>query len=256
MSRHLTETELNSLTDSALTPDQAIEVHKHLAECPTCTSAALTQMLLKSATARAGQRYPTPTGLSERLLSTPTERPHLRTSPSSTSAWFAWATAAAVLLVSVLVGSFQYRTTQRTQSNALLSEVCDQHINALASTAPPQVISTDRHTVKPWFQGKIPFTFNLPEILPEGATLDGANLTYLEHRPVAQLLYSIGKHHVSVFVQEKETASHPMQAAEERSGFHLRSFTSADLEFTAISDVDAPRLESLTASIRNAQTPN
>ncbi len=92
--------------------------------------------------------------------------------------WLGWATAAALLLVSASVMLVQ-RTARRTETAsaeqaALVTEVFDQHVATLAANLPPQVISTDRHTVKPWFQGKIPFSFNLPESLPKDTTLDGA----------------------------------------------------------------------------------
>jgi anti-sigma factor RsiW len=141
-----------------------------------------------------------------------------------------------------------------TQQAALIAEVCDQHIATLAANQPPQVLSSDRHTVKPWFQGKLPFSFNLPENLPSDTKLDGANLTYLHNRPAAQLLYSIGRHHVSVFVQEQSRAPEqaPMQA--EHSGFHVTGFHTNDLEVVAISDVDPARLTSLVRTIEHSQT--
>jgi anti-sigma factor RsiW len=110
------------------------------------------------------------------------------------SGWFGmlgW--AAAVLLLAFACQLV--RSTQRAlkgmiasaEHAALVTEVFDQHVATLAANLPPQVISTDRHTVKPWFQGKIPFSFNLPEGLPSDTTLDGANLTYLQpaRRPTA-----------------------------------------------------------------------
>jgi anti-sigma factor RsiW len=84
------------------------------------------------------------------------------------------------------------------------------------------VLSSDRHTVKPWFQGKLPFSFNLPEGLPSDTTLDGANLTYLHNRPVAQLLYSIGRHRVSVFVQQSTGGAIPTGLSAEHADFMLQ----------------------------------
>jgi anti-sigma factor RsiW len=118
---------------------------------------------------------------------------------------------------------------------------------------PPQVVSTDRHTVKPWFQGKLPFTFNLPEGLPGGATLEGANLTYLHNQPVAQLLYSVGKHRVSVFLCEKTGTANADEAPAEHAGFHVMSFSTGELEGIAVSDVDPARLAELVSAIRQAQ---
>jgi anti-sigma factor RsiW len=149
------------------------------------------------------------------------------------------------------------RTARKTETAsaehaALVTEVFDQHVATLAANLPPQVISTDRHTVKPWFQGKIPFSFNLPESLPKDTTLDGANLTYLHNQPVAQLLYSIGKHRVSVFV--KPTPGRPNGKLTEHSGFHVMDSGTDDLEVVAVSDVDPARLAELVNTIRKAQT--
>jgi len=137
---------------------------------------------------------------------------------------------------------------------ALVTEVFDQHVATLAGNQPLQVISTDRHTVKPWFQGKIPFSFNLPQGLPSDTTLDGANLTYLGNQPVAQLLYSIGKHRVSVFLRQKSGAARVNELPAERSGFRVMGFETNDLEATAVSDVDPVRLAELVNAIKHAQT--
>jgi len=169
-----------------------------------------------------------------------------------------WAIACALLLVSVSIVLVQ-RNAHRTaivsaEHAALVTEVFDQHIATLAANSPPQVLSTDRHTVKPWFQGKIPFSFNLPEGLSGDTTLDGANLTYLSNQPVAQLLYSIGRHRVSVFVRERTGAIPSSGLLSEHSGFHVAGFTTEDLEVVAVSDVDPTRLSDLVNRIERSQT--
>jgi len=137
---------------------------------------------------------------------------------------------------------------------SLVTEVFDQHVATLADNMAPQVVSTDRHTVKPWFQGKIPFSFNLPQTLPSDTTLDGANLTYLRNQPVAQLLYSIGKHRVSIFLRQKSGADQTNEPATERSGFHVVDVSTYDLEVVAVSDVDPAHLTELVSALRLAQT--
>lgn len=175
--------------------------------------------------------------------------------------WFGmlgWA-AAAVLLLVLGATTLVQRNGRRTdlasvQDAALVSEVFDQHVATLAGNLPPQVLSTDRHTVKPWFQGKIPFSFNLPESLPKDTTLEGANLTYLNGQPVAQLIYSIGRHRVSVFVRQKPFATAGAEFRAEHAGFHVMAFSTDDLEMAAVSDVDPARLAELINLIRRAQT--
>ncbi len=214
MTDHLSASLLNGLADGELSTDQLAMVNEHLSGCPSCTSSALYQSLLKSATAKAGQRYTPLPQLQERLASQAKSGPEghgHQTVNRSPSQWrlgsLGWVAAAALLLVSASMMLVQHSMRKAEMASAehaaLVTEVFDQHIATLAGSLPPQVVSTDRHTVKPWFQGKIPFSFNLPESLPRDTTLDGANLTYLHNQPVAQLLYSIGKHRVSVFVREK-----------------------------------------------------
>jgi anti-sigma factor RsiW len=101
--------------------------------------------------------------------------------------------------------------------------------------------------------GKLPFSFNLPENLPSGTTLDGANLTYLGSQPTAQLLYSIGKHRVSVFVQARSDRAPSTKLPLERAGFHVATFTARDLEWIAVSDVDPTHLADLVGSLEQAQ---
>jgi anti-sigma factor RsiW len=135
-----------------------------------------------------------------------------------------------------------------------VTEVFDQHVATLANNMPLDVVSTDRHTVKPWFQGKIPFSFNLPQGLPNDTALDGANLTYLRNQPVAQLLYSIGKHRVSVFLRQRSGQAEVKESLTERSGFHVMAFGTNDLEAIAVSDTDPARLDELVSAIKHAQT--
>ena len=260
MTEHLSAATLSALADGELASAQLSGVNEHLAECPACTSNALAQALLKTTVARAGERYIAPQGLKERLAGLARQErersaeAHPATPPGASNAvhWsrLGWGTAAAVLFLAIGAGVWQRSALVSSQT---ISEVCDQHIATLAANAPPQVLSSDRHTVKPWFQGKLPFSFNLPENLPADTTLDGANLTYLHNRPVAQLIYSLGKHRVSVFVQQRSSTI-PLKALRaERSGFHVDGFVTGDLEAVAVSDADPGRLSDLVSRIQSVQ---
>jgi anti-sigma factor RsiW len=268
---HLSSTVLNALVDGELSVEQATAAKEHLDHCSACTSTALQQALLKTATAKAGQRYELPSQLEQRLRrvasSQAMDAPISAAWSSgvwSSSTWSmkrgltsALAVAATLLVVAMswapLRRHMQESDFASAQQAALVAEVFDQHVATLAANQPPEVISSDRHTVKPWFQGRIPFSFNLPDNLPNDTKLDGANLTYLHNRPVAQLLYSIGRHHVSVFVQEKSGAPQQEPAMTEHSGFHIVVFHAGDLQVIAVSDVDPARLSSLVRAIEQAQ---
>jgi anti-sigma factor RsiW len=268
MSDHLSPVTLNALADGELAGDSLAQANEHLGGCSSCTTSALHQSLLKSATARAGQRYTVPADFQERLMhlaaaeSSRAERVERR-SPvrSSGSRWgmLGWVTAAVLLFFFgsawIVQRNLHKVEVASVEHAALVSEVFDQHVATLAASLAPQVVSTDRHTVKPWFQGKIPFSFNLPENLPRDTTLDGANLTYLRNQAVAQLLYSIGKHRVSVFVSERPSPG-PGDSLADHSGFHVMDFSAGGLEMVAVSDVDPARLAELADAIRRAQAEN
>jgi len=266
MTDHLTPSLLNALADGELSADQLVVANEHLAGCLRCTSAALFQTMLKSATARAGHRFAPPPQFEERLTRLvrqedgPPKAAVLSTASGSVRVFgFAgWATSCALLLVFASIFVFQ-RDSRRiaiasSEYAGLVTEICDQHVATLAANLPPQVLSSDRHTVKPWFQGKIPFSFNLPENLPSDTKLEGANLTYLHNQPAALLLYSIGKHRVSVFVRQKTSAALSNGLLTEHAGFHVARFGTDDLDVVAVSDVDPARLSGLVSLIEQVQT--
>jgi anti-sigma factor RsiW len=272
MTTHLSPAMLSALVDGELSVEQSAAAAAHLDQCPSCTSTALNQALLKTATAKAGSRYAVPAQLGERLrrlassqeLNAPRiQREHLaKTLFIRRIASLALPIAALLLLL--VSGSLLFERHARNSERAslelaaeraaLVTEISDLHIATLAASQPPQVISSDRHTVKPWFQGKLPFSFNLPDNLPADTRLDGANLTYLHNHPVAQLLYSVGRHRVSVFIQERSGTSAQNPTGAEHAGFHVAGFDTSDLEVTAVSDIDPSRLSDLVRAIERAQT--
>jgi anti-sigma factor RsiW len=268
MTAHLSATMLNALVDGELSVEQSAAAKEHLDQCPSCTSSALNQALLKTATGKAGQRYAVPARLQKRLrriASSQVLNARAARQDDALSTWSMRRIASLALPIAALLLVFASASLlwQRHATNserasveraALVTEISDLHIATLAANQPPEVISSDRHTVKPWFQGKLPFSFNLPDNVPADTRLDGANLTYLHNRPVAQLLYSIGRHRVSVFVLQRSDAAEQNPPQAEHAGFHVTSFDTRDLEVLAVSDVDPSRLSGLVRAIEQAQT--
>jgi anti-sigma factor RsiW len=134
------------------------------------------------------------------------------------------------------------------------SELADLHVATLASASPVDVVSTDRHTVKPWFQGKIPFSFNLPELQGSEFTLVGGRITYFAQTPGAHLIYQIRKHEVSVFIfQDRggETASPPSGPVHALS-FNLENWTQGGLRYFVVGDVSADDIQALSKLLKAA----
>jgi len=260
---HLDPDKLSAFIDGELPPAEQLGIERHLTTCHACTLRVLSAVQLKTATARAGHRFAPPPEALARLTA------HLRSEHAQTRAErqvetkepsriylvrpATWAALAAAILLTVSLLGWR----QLHQTNTLAAELLDQHLATLSSGATPQVISTDRHTVKPWFQGRLPFSFNLPDAttLPPDTTLKGADLTYLSGQPAALLLFTIHKHEVSVFLTQRSTAPPLSTLPSTRAGFTLQIAATPDLRIIAISDVNPADLDLLVASLVHAQSP-
>jgi anti-sigma factor RsiW len=247
---HLNPDTLSAFIDGELPDAEQGAIEQHLAGCHACALRVLSATQLKAATARAGRRFaPSPDALARLTAQLHQQSP--ATSRIHAIRRMTWIGLAAALLLAVsLVGWRQIR-----QTNSLSAELLDQHLGTLSSGATPQVISTDRHTVKPWFQGRLPFSFNLPDTqaLPPDTTLKGANLTYLKGQPAALLLFTIHKHQVSVFVTQRSGGPNLTTLPGVRSGFSIDTASTRDLQIVAVSDVNPADLNALVAVLSKAQ---
>jgi anti-sigma factor RsiW len=269
LTEHLTPEQVSAYIDGELPPASRNEIDQqgidqHLATCHACTLRVLTATQLKAATARAGQRFAPPpeafARLTAKLHSQPQAQPEPQSQlqPKKTARIYsirpaAWSALAAALVLTVSLMGWR----QLHQTDTLAAELLDQHLATLSTASTPQVISTDRHTVKPWFQGRLPFSFNLPdtEALPPDTALKGADLAYLNGKPAALLLFTIHKHQVSIFLTQPATIPTLASLPNTRAGFTLHTATTPDLQIIAVSDVNPAELDALVAVLVHAQTP-
>jgi anti-sigma factor RsiW len=245
---HLSLEQINAFVDGEIPAGDMAGVEQHLAGCHACTLHMLAVTQLKTATVSAADRFAAPPDALARLTAQLRQQIH----PARTARvyWFPaarWVLAACVLLAISLAGWRQARV-----ANTESAELLDQHLATLSSGAAPEVISTDRHTVKPWFQGKLPFSFNLPEVLPADTTLKGGDVTFLGGKPAALLLFTVHKHEVSVFLTQRSSRVPELRSAT-RSGFAIRYAATQELRIAAVSDLNPPELDLLVATIAQAQ---
>ena len=245
---HLTPATIAAFADHELAAQEIAAAQEHLAACHACALAVLSATQLKAATARAAQRYTLSPEMRTRLIATTRGRTSVaRTVPMR---MYTWAASAALILLTVSV--LQWRGLRSTPS-PMVAELFDQHLAVLPESSALQVLSSDRHTVKPWFQGKLPYSFNLPEPadLPAETVLQGADLTYIGGKPAAQLLFLMRKHHVSVFVMQQDVLA-PL--SNDRQGYRLHSTTANGLTITAVGDVGDADLGALLAVLARIQS--
>lgn len=242
---------LDTYLDGELSAAEMSALDAHVRNCPSCAAQVLDRVQMKLALKAAGKRFTADPEFKARLLNTMRAN---QPAPKSASRWYlAWAfpaAALALLLVTVLITGLSDR---RAQQQTLVSELTDLHVSTLASATPVDVVSTDRHTVKPWFQGKIPFTFNLPDLGNTGFQLLGGRVTYLDQVPGAHLIYQMRKHEISVFIFPARAlpANLPANLPAENA-FHLVTFSQGDLRYYVVGDTNTADLESLATLLRAA----
>jgi len=238
---------LDAYVDGELPSSDAAALAKHLRECAACSSVALELVQMKRAVAVAGKRYQPSAQLREKV------RRSLGKGARREGSWV-WKIvalpAALVLVLSAAVGL--YVEHEKTQQQRVYSELTDLHVATLASATPVDVVSTDRHTVKPWFEGKIPFSFNLPEVQATDFTLVGGRVTYLGQSPGAHLIYRLRQHQISVFIfQDRgmETAV-ASPAPVSMLSFTVESWKKNGLRYFVVGDVGAQDVERLSTLFR------
>ena len=138
--------------------------------------------------------------------------------------------------------------------SAAFEELADLHVNALSSTNLVDVVSTDRHTVKPWFEGKIPFSFNLPDLSGTEYTLLGGRSVYFHQQPGAQLIVSMHQHKISVLIFQRTEdlgrAFSKPTVRDRRTSFGIEAWQTKQLSFALISDTDSAGTENLARLLK------
>lgn len=240
---------LDAYVDGELPSSDAAALSKHLRECAACSSRALELVQGKRAVAAAGKRYQPSAQLREKV------RRSLGQASRREGSWV-WKIVALpatlVLVLSAAVGL--YVEHEKTQRQRVYSELTDLHVATLASATPVDVVSTDRHTVKPWFQGRVPFTFNLPDLSQSDYQLLGGRVVYLEQTPGAQLIFQLRKHDISVFIFPERDLPRADFASEQRLSFHLQSWSQGGLRYFVVGDVSAEDVGRLAALLRTAES--
>jgi anti-sigma factor RsiW len=243
---------LDAYLDGELTSTEASVLSAHLRGCNSCAPYALERTQLKRAIATAGKRYHPSTKFREKIAKVSGAKIG-RAGRRISWGWIVAAPAIVVLIISIAVNS--YLSRENADRQRVYSELADLHVATLASATRVDVLSTDRHTVKPWFQGKIPFTFNLPELQGTEFTLIGGRVAYLAQNPGAQLMYQISKHEISVFIfQDRgtETANFPSGVTNALS-FNTDAWTQNGLRYFVIGDVSPGEIQTLSKLLQDAR---
>lgn len=248
------------LLDGELDARNTAEVQAHLAACPGCQRRYEAQQSLSSNLRRLDLAYAAPASLRNRInaaleaemsaadAATPnvataasaavrTSQPTSRRGPGQWLLWAGWpvALAASALLATVLL---QQRSLEA-------NDIVGAHVRSLLANHLYDVVSTDHHTVKPWFAGKIDFSPPVPDLSSRGFELVGGRLDYVRGQPVAAVIYRKHGHIINVLAGLPGHDLEKLPQDGHVQGYSLRSWRQAGLDLVAVSDIDPRELVSL-----------
>jgi anti-sigma factor RsiW len=231
---------IHAMLDGELDAGHAREVEDHIAGCSRCSAQLRATAEMKKAVSEVNLRYITPLNLRQRLdAALPTVPPISRRSILRGFAVGSVVSAIAATGVVVLV-------LRNDDEQRLLAEVVSAHLRSLQADHLTDVLTSDQHTVKPWFNGKLDVAPPVVDLTQQGFTLVGGRLDYVDTRSVGAIVYRRRAHVVNLFVAP--TANTERRAAKTVTvhGFNIRHWGDGGLNYWAVSDIAAEELAEFT----------
>ena len=227
---------LHALMDGELDAGHAREVEQHLAGCARCTAQLAAYRQMSKSIARADLHYAAPLALRRRIEATLPQRrvPNRRAVLRGFAMGSAVSAIAATGLVAIVLRS--------DDEARIKSEIVSAHLRSLQAGHLTDVLSTDQHTVKPWFNGKLDVSPPVIDLTAQGFTLIGGRLDYVDARAIGAIVYRRRLHVINLFVAQTASSERLAAKTETFQGFNIRRWSEGGLNYWAVSDLAADEL--------------
>jgi anti-sigma factor RsiW len=229
---------LDGYLDDELDLARSLDVEQHLGECASCAVQADGLRRLRSVMAAQAPYHAAPEELRKRIrrLAAPQQRSYWQ---------MAWIPAAAAVLAAAFL-------VAPRRGDPIEAQVVDNHIRSLLANHLTDVASSDRHTVKPWFTGKLDFGADVFDLTASGFPLAGGRLDYVDNRTVAALVYNRAHHVINVFLWPDSGPAHAARAGTIK-GLHTIHWSAGGMTWWAVSDVNAQDLAEFSRLLIGAE---
>lgn len=235
------QTLLDAHVDGELDANHTAELEEHIAGCLNCSAAWQHLVSLRAAMRENAPYYEAPAALAERIRNTL----HGASEPKAFQPHWRWAALAACLLLAVSFGFnlFMLRTRpQATTPDTTVEQAVSSHIRALLGNRLVDVPSSDRHTVKPWFNGKTSFSPAVKDLSSQGFPLLGGRLDYVSDRTVAALVYQRRKHVIDMFIWPEDGRNTKYAPEQTVNGYNIVRWTTGGMAYCVVSDLNTDEL--------------
>jgi anti-sigma factor RsiW len=242
MNCHDAHAVMHGYLDGECDPSVSLQYEHHVAECPACAKAVAEQQAIQAEMKADLFYYKAPQALRDRLHASlgGQHRTRFTRFPSR------WLAAAAGVAACIGLGFLLARLAfAPAMPEPLAQEIASAHIRSLQADHLVDVRSSDRHTVKPWFTGKLDFAPQVADLAQEGFPLVGGRLDYLEGRTVAALVYRRRNHDVNLFIWPASAPDPTEIRRETRQGYQLIHWSKAGMNYWLVSDLDPTELNEL-----------
>ena len=247
------EAQLDAYLDGELAAADARALEAHVAECAGCARFRDGRLGLRAAIKVGVPVFPAPDALRARLREALRAAAPARAQRRFTARDLWRPLALAASLAVVAVGSWRL-ALQRAAGDTLADDVLTSHIRSLMPGHLTDVLSSDQHTVKPWFNGRLDFSPPVYDFSGRGYPLLGGRLDYVDRRGVAALVYGRRQHLINVFLWPAARGPAAVPSTRTRQGYHLLHWATADYTYWVVSDLGLPELGDFAGLLRQADS--
>lgn len=239
---------LDAYIDDEIDGATAAEMVEHLTSCPACAGSHGQRVAMRSALRAASLRHVAPSGMPQSILHGIEKSTRPEATSRSLHWWQALLLSSSAAALGVLGG---WWLAQPTALETLPDFAVARHVASLAPTGPRiDVASSDRHVVRPWFQGRLEFAPMVRDLSAQGFDLLGARLDHLGDRQAVAVVYRLRGHIINVFSWRGRGDSVETEREAKIRGFNVVIWNDLDMQFAAVSDADSAELKRFTAAYR------
>jgi len=245
---------INGYVDGELDPVRNLEIEHHLQECALCSQGYKNHQVLQNGIKTGPFYFKAPVDLQRRIQLSLRKAAKAEAGHRVLPKW--WLTIAAPMAAAAIVVLALVPFLRGPSADDLLArEVISSHVRSLMASHLADIASSDQHTVKPWFAGKLNFSPPVEDLARQGFPLVGGRLDYLQDRPVAALIYQRQKHFINLFIWPSGSDSDVGTKTVSRQGYNLFYWTKSGMTYWAASDLNNSELQEFVQLVQNQTSP-